>query len=49
MLAAATVLRRPMPTVPALLDEALDVLLTRFWDDDNGMVVEEWDESLDDA
>ncbi len=30
----------------ALLDEALDVLLARFWDDDHGMVVEEFDESF---
>jgi sulfoquinovose isomerase len=29
-----------------LLDEALDILLTRFWDDEHGMVVEEWDETF---
>ncbi|CUR60498.1 N-acylglucosamine 2-epimerase [metagenome] len=29
-----------------LLDEALDVLLTRFWDEEHGMVVEEWDETF---
>ena len=28
-----------------LLAEALDVLDTRFWDEDAGMVVEEWDEA----
>ncbi len=29
-----------------LLDEALRVLLEHFWDDDYGMVVEQWDESF---
>ena len=29
-----------------MLDEAVDVLLTHFWDDEHGMVVEEWDESF---
>lgn len=28
-----------------LLDEALHVMLTRFWDNTHGMVVEEWDET----
>ncbi len=28
----------------ALLDEALQVLLGHFWDDEHGMVVEQWDE-----
>jgi len=30
----------------ALLDDALGVLLGRFWDDEYGMVVEQWDESF---
>lgn len=30
----------------ALLAEALDVLLGRFWDDEHGMVVEEWSEDF---
>jgi sulfoquinovose isomerase len=30
----------------ALLAEALEVLLGRFWDDEHGMVVEEWDEGF---
>jgi len=29
-----------------LLDDALDVLLERFWDEEYGMVVEQWDESF---
>ncbi len=29
-----------------LLADALDVLLERFWDDEHGMVVEEWDEAF---
>ncbi|HEX6487143.1 MAG TPA: AGE family epimerase/isomerase [Nocardioidaceae bacterium] len=29
-----------------LLDDALEVLLERFWDDKYGMVVEEWDETF---
>lgn len=39
--ASATVAGRPGGR--ALLDEALAVLLDRFWDDEAGMVVEEWD------
>jgi mannose/cellobiose epimerase-like protein (N-acyl-D-glucosamine 2-epimerase family) len=30
----------------ALLDDALGILVGRFWDDEYGMVVEEWDESF---
>ncbi|QGN57248.1 AGE family epimerase/isomerase [Nostocoides sp. HKS02] len=40
---SAAVARRP--GAEALLAEALEVLLTRFWDDEHGMVVEEWDRS----
>jgi mannose/cellobiose epimerase-like protein (N-acyl-D-glucosamine 2-epimerase family) len=29
-----------------LLDEALSVMLDKFWDDEHGMVVEEWDETF---
>jgi sulfoquinovose isomerase len=29
-----------------LLEQALEVLLTRFWDDEHGMVVEQWDEAF---
>jgi sulfoquinovose isomerase len=29
-----------------LLDQALEVMLNRFWDDEYGMVVEEWDEGF---
>ena len=30
----------------ALLADALEVLLDKFWDDEHGMVVEEWDEAF---
>ncbi len=40
---SAAVARRP--GAAALLADALDVLDRHFWDDDAGMVVEEWDES----
>ena len=46
MLAAASATCAGRPGAAALLDEALDVLLTRFWDEEHGMVVEEWDESF---
>ena len=39
-------LRRPPRCGASCWSEALDVLLTRFWDDEHGMVVEEWDESF---
>ena len=42
--ASATVARRPGGR--ALLDDALEVFATRFWDDEAGMVVEEWDEGF---
>lgn len=43
VLASASATAADRPGARALLDEALDVLLTRFWDDEAGMVVEEWD------
>jgi sulfoquinovose isomerase len=42
--AAATAAGRPGGA--DLLHEALRVLLERFWDDEHGMVVEQWDESF---
>ncbi len=36
---------RAIPAAVELLDEALGVFLERFWDDEFGMVVEQWDES----
>ena len=46
VLAAASATCAGRPGAAALLDEALEVLLSRFWDDEHGMVVEEWDESF---
>ena len=46
VLAAASATCAGRPGAAALLDEALEVLLGRFWDDEHGMVVEEWDESF---
>ena len=46
VLAAASATCAGRPGAAGLLEQALDVLLTRFWDDDHGMVVEEWDESF---
>ena len=45
VLAASSAALAGRPGAEALLAEALDVLDHRFWDDDAGMVVEEWDES----
>ncbi len=45
VLAAASATAAGRPGARALLDEALEVLLTHFWDDSAGMVVEQWDES----
>ena len=42
--ASATVAGRPGGR--ELLDDALEVFATRFWDDEAGMVVEEWDEGF---
>ncbi len=44
VLAAASATCAGRPGAADLLAEAVDVLLTRFWDDEHGMVVEEWDE-----
>jgi sulfoquinovose isomerase len=46
VLAAASVTAAGRPGGRELLDEALGVLLDHFWDDEHGMVVEEWDESF---
>jgi mannose/cellobiose epimerase-like protein (N-acyl-D-glucosamine 2-epimerase family) len=43
VLAASTAARVGAPGADALFTEARDVWLTRFWDDDAGMAVEEWD------
>lgn len=46
VLAAASATCAGRPGGRELLDEALSVMLERFWDDEHGMVVEEWDESF---
>jgi mannose/cellobiose epimerase-like protein (N-acyl-D-glucosamine 2-epimerase family) len=46
VLAASSAATAGRPGADALLVEALDVLDRRFWDDEAGMVVEEWDESF---
>jgi sulfoquinovose isomerase len=46
VLASASASCADRPGAAVLLDDALDVLLNRFWDDEHGMVVEEWDESF---
>lgn len=46
VLAASSAVAAGRSGASALLDEALDVLLTKFWDEDEGLVVEEWDESF---
>ena len=43
VLAASSAVAAGRPGAAALLAEAVDVLLTRFWDDEHGMLVEEWD------
>ena len=43
VLAASSATAADRPGAAELLAEAVEVLLTRFWDDDAGMVVEEWD------
>ena len=47
VLAAASGLAADRPGASALLDEALAVLLGSFWDDEHGLVVEQWDESFE--
>jgi sulfoquinovose isomerase len=46
VIAASSVAAAGLPGGEELLDEALTVLLERFWDDEHGMVVEQWDESF---
>ena len=46
VLAAASAACAGRPGGQELLDEALSVMLERFWDDEHGMVVEEWDETF---
>ena len=43
VLAGASATAAGRPGARALLDEAVAVLLEHFWDDEAGMVVEEWD------
>ncbi len=45
LLAAASATTAGRAGAAELLDQALDVMLNRFWDDEYGMVVEEWDEA----
>ena len=45
LLAAASATSAARPGAAELLDEALETMLNRFWDDGHGMVVEEWDET----
>jgi mannose/cellobiose epimerase-like protein (N-acyl-D-glucosamine 2-epimerase family) len=45
VLAASSAAAAGRPRADALLAAAMDVFDRRFWDDDAGMVVEEWDES----
>ncbi|GAA5154992.1 AGE family epimerase/isomerase [Nocardioides marinquilinus] len=47
VLAASSAAAAGVPDADDLLDDAVDVLLHRFWDDVAGMVVEEWDPSWD--
>ena len=46
LLAAATATCAGRPGAAELLDQALRVVLDRFWDDEHGMVVEQWDASF---
>jgi sulfoquinovose isomerase len=46
VLAADSATAAGRPGGRALLDDALEVLLEPFWDDQHGMVVEEWDEGF---
>lgn len=45
VLAAATATAAERPGARELLDDALAIFLEHFWDDEAGMVVEEWDEA----
>ena len=46
VLAAASATCAGRPGGRELLDSALEVLLEKFWDDEHGMVVEQWDETF---
>ncbi len=46
VLAASSATAAGHPHGPDLLHDALEVLVERFWDDEHGMVVEQWDESF---
>ena len=46
VLAAASATCADRPSARTLLDAALDVLLRRFWDDEQQLVVEQWDETF---
>ena len=43
VLAASSAAAAGVPGAEELLDEALHVTLARFWDDERGLVVEDWD------
>lgn len=43
ILAASSATAAHVPGAPALLEQALEVSTQRFWDDEHGMVVDEWD------
>ena len=44
VLAAASAEAAGRPGGKELLDDALEILLGKFWDDEHGMVVEQWDQ-----
>jgi len=46
LLAASSAIAASRPGASLLFDEALDVLMNRFWDEDQGLVVDQWDESF---
>ncbi|MBA2444488.1 MAG: AGE family epimerase/isomerase [Nocardioidaceae bacterium] len=46
VLAASSAAAAGLEGASVLLDEALDVLVDKFWDSDHGLVVEQWDESF---
>lgn len=46
VLAASSATAAARPGAAELLDDALEVMLNRFWDDPQGLVVEQWDESF---
>ncbi len=47
VLAGASAAAAGRPGGDELLADALEIMLGRFWDDEHGMVVEQWDESFD--